>query len=35
MNNVIEIRFEKGVTAIEPGYQTLYTAFILIGEKND
>lgn len=32
---VIEIRFEKGVTAIEPGYQTLYTAFILIGEKND
>lgn len=32
---VIDIRFEKGVTTIEPGYQTLYTAFILIGEKND
>ena len=32
---VIDIRFEKGVTAIEPGYQTFYTAFILIGEKND
>ena len=32
---VINIKFEKGVAAVEPGYQTLYTAFILIGEKND
>ena len=32
---VIDIKFEKGVAAVEPGYQTLYTAFILIGEKND
>lgn len=32
---VIDIRFEKGVTVVEPGYQTMYTAFILIGEKND
>lgn len=32
---VIDIRFEKGVTEVEPGYQTMYTAFIFIGEKND
>lgn len=32
---VIDIRFEKGVAEVEPGYQTMYTAFILIGEKND
>lgn len=32
---VIDIKFEKGEAAVEPGYQTLYTAFILIGEKND
>nr|DAK02129.1 MAG TPA: Sporulation protein Cse60 [Caudoviricetes sp.] len=32
---VIDVKFEKGVAVVEPGYQTLYTAFILIGEKND
>nr|DAX44188.1 MAG TPA: Sporulation protein Cse60 [Bacteriophage sp.] len=32
---VIDIKFEKGATEVEPGYQTMYTAFILIGEKND
>lgn len=32
---VIDIKFEKGVAVVEPGYQTLYTAFIFIGEKND
>nr|DAT10756.1 MAG TPA: Sporulation protein Cse60 [Caudoviricetes sp.] len=32
---VIDIKFEKGVAEVEPGWQTLYTAFILIGEKNE
>lgn len=32
---VIDIKFEKGVAEVEPGYQTMYTAFIFIGEKND
>ena len=32
---VIDVKFEKGVAAVKPGYQTLYTAFILIGENND
>ena len=32
---VIDVKFEKGVAVVEPGYQILYTAFILIGEKND
>jgi len=32
---VIDIKFEKGVAEVETGYQTLYTAFILIGEKNE
>ena len=32
---VIDIKFEKGEAAVEPGYQTLYTTFILIGEKNE
>lgn len=32
---VIDIKFEKGVAKVEIGYQTLYTAFILIGEKNE
>lgn len=32
---VIDVKFEKGVTTVEPGWQTFYTAFILIGEKND
>lgn len=32
---VIDVKFEKGIEAVEPGYQTLYTAFILISEKND
>lgn len=32
---VIDVKFEKGLTVVEPGYQTMYTAFILIGEKND
>ena len=30
---VIDVKFEKGVTVVEPGYQSFYTAFILIGEK--
>ena len=32
---VIDIKFEKGVAEVETGCQTLYTAFILIGEKNE
>ena len=32
---VIDIKFEKGLTAVRTGYQKLYTAFILIGEKNE
>lgn len=32
---VIDVKFEKGIAAVEPGYQTLYTVFILIGEKNE
>ena len=32
---VIDIKFEKGAAEVEPGYQIMYTAFILIGEKND
>jgi hypothetical protein len=32
---VIDVKFERGVVPVEPGYQILYTAFILIGEKND
>ena len=32
---VIDIKFEKGSVPVESGYQILYTAFILIGEKNE
>lgn len=32
---VIDVKFEKRVTIFKAGYQILYTAFILIGEKND
>lgn len=32
---VIDVKFEKGIAAVEPGYQTFFTAFILIGEKNE
>ena len=32
---VIDVKFEKGVTTVEPGWQTFYTAFILIGEKDN
>ena len=30
---VIDIKFEKGAAEVKPGYQIMYTVFILIGEK--